>query len=151
MTTLRTFVWFDNAAEEAANFYTAVVPDSRVLDITRNADGTAFVVDLELAGHAVTLLNGGPGHPLNDSISLQLEVDTQEEIDRLWEALTEGGEPGPCGWLSDRFGLTWQVTPAILPTLLNGVDPAKTLAAGTAMRTMGKLDIKVLQDAYDRG
>ncbi|MBF6180851.1 VOC family protein [Nocardia otitidiscaviarum] len=151
MTTLRTFVWFDDAAEEAANFYTAVVPDSRILDIARNADGTAFVVDLELAGHAVTLLNGGPGHPLNDSISLQLEVDTQEEIDRLWEALTEGGEPGPCGWLTDRFGLTWQVTPAILPILLNGVDPAKTLAAGTAMRTMGKLDIKVLQDAYDRG
>ncbi|WP_306362173.1 VOC family protein [Nocardia sp. CC227C] len=151
MTTVNTCVWFDSAAAEAADFYTAVVPGSRIVDIARNSDGAAFVVGLELAGHAVTLLNGGPGHPLNDSISLQIVVDTQDEIDRLWDALVEGGEPGPCGWLTDRFGLTWQVTPTVLPTLLNGGDPAKALAAATAMRTMGKLDIKVLQDAYDRG
>lgn len=151
MTTLNTYVWFESAAEEAGVFYASVVPGSRVVDITRNADGSAFVVSLELAGQAVTLMNGGPGHPLTDTFSLQLVVDTQEEIDRLWDALTEGGQPGPCGWLTDRFGLSWQVAPSALSTLMSGDDPGKTLAVGMALRSMSKLDIKVLEDAYARG
>lgn len=151
MTTLNTFVWFDNAAEEAANFYAATIPGSRVVDIARNSDGSAFVATLDLAGHPVTLMNGGPGHQHTDAMSLQVVVDTQEEIDQIWDALTEGGEPGPCGWLTDRYGVTWQVAPAALQTMMSGEDPAKTLATGMALRSMSKLDLKVLQDAYDRG
>ncbi|MFI9400933.1 VOC family protein [Nocardia sp. NPDC052316] len=146
---VNTFLWFDSAAEEAATQYTTLVPNSRIVDVARNSDGTAFIVAIELDGHPVTLMNGGPGHPLTDAASLQLIVETQDEIDRLWNALTEGGEPGPCGWLTDRYGLSWQVTPAVLPHLMSGDDPAKTIAVGTALRGMSKLDIKTLQDAYD--
>ncbi|WP_107658946.1 VOC family protein [Nocardia suismassiliense] len=146
---VNTFLWFDSAAEEAATRYTTLVPNSRITDVARNSDGTAFVVAIELDGHAVTLMNGGPGHPLTDAASLQLIVESQEEIDRLWDALTDGGEPGPCGWLTDRYGLSWQVTPAVLPNLMSGDNPAKTIAVGTALRSMSKLDIKTLQDAYD--
>lgn len=146
---VNTFFWFDSAAEEAAAFYAAVVPNSSVTDISRNADGSAFVVTLDLDGHAVTLMNGGPGHPLTDAASLQVIVETQDEVDRLWDALTDGGAPGPCGWLTDRYGLSWQVVPTALPKLLSGEDPAKTIAVGTALRAMAKLDIKALQHAYD--
>ncbi|MBF6081473.1 VOC family protein [Nocardia cyriacigeorgica] len=150
MSSITTFLWFDNAAEEAGTFYASVVPNSRVVDISRTADGSAFIVELDLDGHAVTLMNGGPGHPHTDAASLQIVVDTQEEVDRLWEALTEGGEPGPCGWLTDRYGLSWQVVPRVLSKLMSGDDPAKTIAVGTALRTMSKLDAQALQDAYDR-
>ncbi|WP_433658485.1 VOC family protein [Nocardia sp. CA-128927] len=146
---VNTFFWFDSAAEEAATLYTSLLPNSRITDVTRNADGVAFVATIELDGQAITLMNGGPGHPLTDAASLQIVVETQEEIDQLWDALTDGGEPGPCGWLSDRFGLSWQVTPAALQTLMSGDNPAKTIAVGTALRSMSKLDIKSLQDAYD--
>ncbi|QIS05768.1 VOC family protein [Nocardia brasiliensis] len=146
---VNTFFWFDSAAEEAATFYAAVVPNSSVTDISRNTDGSAFVVTLDLDGHAVTLMNGGPGHPLTDAASLQVIVETQDEVDRLWDALTDGGAPGPCGWLTDRYGLSWQVVPTALPKLLSGEDPAKTIAVGTALRAMSKLDIKALQHAYD--
>ncbi|KIA59472.1 VOC family protein [Nocardia vulneris] len=146
---VNTFFWFDNAAEEAATHYTSVLPNSAITDVARNADGSALVVTLDLDGHAVTLMNGGPGHPLTDAASLQVIVDSQDEVDRLWDALTEGGAPGPCGWLTDRFGLSWQIVPAALPKLLAGDDPAKTIAVGTALRSMSKLDIKTLQDAYD--
>ncbi|CCF65038.1 VOC family protein [Nocardia cyriacigeorgica] len=150
MSSITTFLWFDNAAEEAGTFYASVVPNSRVVDISRTADGSAFIVELDLDGHAVTLMNGGPGHPHTDAASLQIVVDTQEEVDRLWELLTEGGEPGPCGWLTDRYGLSWQVVPRVLSKLMSGDDPAKTIAVGTALRTMSKLDAQALQDAYDR-
>lgn len=149
MSSITTFLWFDNAAEEAGTFYASVVPNSRVVDISRTADGSAFIVELDLDGHAVTLMNGGPGHPHTDAASLQIVVDTQEEVDRLWELLTEGGEPGPCGWLTDRYGLSWQVVPRVLSKLMSGDDPAKTIAVGTALRTMSKLDAQALQDAYD--
>ncbi|WP_069163543.1 VOC family protein [Nocardia altamirensis] len=146
---VNTFFWFDSAAEEAATFYTSVVPNSRVVDVARQSDGSAFIVSLELDGQAVTLMNGGPGHPLTDAASLQVLVETQDEVDRLWDALTEGGAPGPCGWLTDRYGLSWQVVPTTLLTLMGGADPAKTIAVGTAVQSMSKLDIKTLQDAYD--
>ncbi|MFI6168690.1 VOC family protein [Nocardia sp. NPDC051052] len=146
---INTFFWFESAAEEAATLYTALVPNSRITDVARDSAGVAFVVSVELDGQSVTLMNGGAGHPLTDAASLQVVVETQEEIDRLWDALTEGGAPAPCGWLTDRFGLSWQVTPAVLPTLMSGANPAKTIAVGTALRGMSKLDIKTLQDAYD--
>ncbi|MBF6174683.1 VOC family protein [Nocardia blacklockiae] len=148
MTGISTFLWFDSEAEQAAEFYTSVVADSRITGVTRNPDGSAFVVSLELAGHALTLMNGGPGHPFTDAASIQLVVDTQDEVDGLWSALTAGGAPGPCGWLTDRYGLSWQIVPAQLPTLLGG-DRADAVAA--ALRTMSKIDLKVLQDAHDRG
>jgi predicted 3-demethylubiquinone-9 3-methyltransferase (glyoxalase superfamily) len=144
-----TFFWFDNQAEEAATRYTEIVPNSRVVEVTRNPDGSAFIVALELDGQSYTLMNGGPGHPLTDAASVQVIVETQAEVDQLWDALVEGGEPGPCGWLTDRYGLAWQVAPAALPKLMGG-DPAKSAAVGAALRTMSKLDLQALQDAYDR-
>ncbi|WP_280233606.1 VOC family protein [Nocardia cyriacigeorgica] len=149
MSSVTTFLWFESAAEQAGEFYASVVPNSRVVEISRNDDGSAFVVSLDLDGQSVTLMNGGPGHPLTDAASLQIVVDTQEEVDRLWDALTEGGAPGPCGWLTDRYGLSWQVVPSVLIELMGGPDPARTIAVGTALRTMSKLDAGALQDAYD--
>lgn len=149
MTTLNTFIWFEQSAEEAAEFYVATVPGSKIHEVTRNADGSAFIVTLDLAGHAVTIMNGGPDHPLTDAVSLQVVVDTQEEIDHLWAALTDGGAPGPCGWLTDRYGLSWQVAPSAMPTLMGGT-PEQALAVAMSLRAMSKIDIKVLQDAYDR-
>lgn len=146
---VNTFLWFESEAEQAANRYVELVPNSRIVDIARHPDGSAFIVTVDLDGQAITLMNGGPGHPLTDAVSIQLIVDTQEEVDRLWDALTEGGEPGNCGWLTDRYGLSWQVAPAGLPELMMGDDPVKSAAAGAALRTMSKLDIKVLRDAYD--
>ncbi|RMI35779.1 VOC family protein [Nocardia stercoris] len=143
-TTVTSFVWFDSAAEQAAEYYTQQIPGSKITGITRNPDGSAFIVELELAGHSVTLLNGGPAHPHTDAFSLQVIVDGQAEVDRLWDALTaDGGKPGPCGWLTDRWGLSWQVVPSELPALM-GENPA---AVGTAIRTMSKLDLEALRAA----
>lgn len=143
-----TFLWFDADAEAAARLYTSTVPNSRITEITRQGDGTAFVIELDLDGHAVTLMNGGPGHPHSDAASLQVIVDSQAELDRIWDALTEGGAPGPCGWLTDRFGVSWQVVPAVLPKLMGG-ESERVIAVGTALRSMSKLDIAALQRAYD--
>ncbi|MEV6429384.1 VOC family protein [Nocardia sp. NPDC051463] len=145
--TVTTFFWFDSQAEEAATRYTEIVPNSRVVEVTRHPDGSAFIVAIELDGQSYTLMNGGPGHPLTDAASVQLIVDTQAEVDRLWDALVEGGEPGPCGWLTDRYGLSWQVAPAALAKMM-GADPAKTAAVATALRSMSKIDLRALQDAY---
>ncbi|MEV0332211.1 VOC family protein [Nocardia sp. NPDC050717] len=148
--TVSTFLWFDTDAEAAGELYAATVPNSRVVEITRQGDGSAFVVSLDLDGHAVTLMNGGPGHPHTDAASLQITVDTQDEIDALWDALTaDGGAPGPCGWLTDRFGVSWQVVPAELPKLLAG-EAERVIAVGTALRAMSKLDIAALRRAHDQ-
>ncbi|RDI68784.1 VOC family protein [Nocardia pseudobrasiliensis] len=148
-TTVSTFFWFDNAAEQAAEFYVSLLPDARIVDITRNPNGSAFVVSLELAGHAVVLLNGGPGHPFSDAASLQVLVDSQGEVDRLWRALTaDGGVPGPCGWLTDRYGLSWQIVPSELPKLMSGERAA---AVAAALRTMSRIDLAALRDAHDNG
>ncbi|WP_062984381.1 VOC family protein [Nocardia anaemiae] len=146
---VNTFLWFDNDAEEAAARYTALIPNSRIVEVNRHPDGSAFIVSIELDGHPYSLINGGPGHPFTDAASIQVIVDSQTEVDRLWDALIDGGEPGPCGWLTDRYGLSWQVVPATLLTLMDGANPTKTAAAATALQSMSKLDIKVLQDAYD--
>ncbi|WP_054815041.1 VOC family protein [Nocardia arizonensis] len=146
---VNTFLWFDTDAEQAARRYVELVPNSRVVEIAHNADGSVFIVTVELDGHAVTLMNGGPSHPHTDAASIQVTVDTQEELDRLWDGLTEGGAPGPCGWLIDRWGLSWQVVPAELPELMTGADPAASAAVGAALRTMSKLDIAALRAAHD--
>ncbi|MEV4126176.1 VOC family protein [Nocardia sp. NPDC049707] len=146
---VNTFFWFDSDAEEAATRYTALIPNSRIVEVTRHPDGSAFIVAIELDGHPYTLMNGGPGHPPTDAASIQVNVDTQAEVDRLWDALVDGGAPGPCGWLTDRYGLSWQIVPAALPALLNAADPTKAGAVATTLRSMTKLDIKVLQDAYE--
>ncbi|WP_433629767.1 VOC family protein [Nocardia sp. CA-120079] len=146
---VNTFLWFDNDAEEAATRYTALIPNSRIVDVNRHPDGSAFIVSIELDGHPYTLMNGGPGHPFTDAASIQVIVDTQAEVDRLWDALIDGGAPGPCGWLTDRYGLSWQVVPATLLTLMDGANPTKTAATAATLQSMSKLDIKVLQDAYD--
>lgn len=147
---VNTFLWFDSDAEEAANRYTALIPNSRVVEINRHPDGSAFIVTIELDGHPYTLMNGGPGHPFTDAASIQVIVDTQTEVDQLWDALVDGGEPGPCGWLTDRHGLSWQVVPAPLLPLLNSENPTKAAAVATTLRTMSKLDLKSLRDAYDQ-
>ncbi|MRH90603.1 VOC family protein [Nocardia sp. SYP-A9097] len=148
-TTVTTFLWFDTQAEEAANLYTSLVADSRITDISRMPDGSAFIVSLELAGHSITLMNGGPAHPHTDAASIQVVVDGQEEVDRLWSAFTADGTPGPCGWLTDEYGLSWQIVPSGLPALMGGTEPARTAAVTTALRAMSKIDLKTLQDAYD--
>ncbi|WP_067681532.1 VOC family protein [Nocardia miyunensis] len=148
MTSVSTFIWFDSEAEQAAEFYTAVVPDSRITGITRGGDGSVFVVTLELAGHAVTLLNGGPGHPHTDAASIQVVVDGQDEVDELWAALTADGKPGPCGWLTDRYGLSWQVVPSELPLLLGGEHAD---AVGAALNGMSKIDLQGLREAHELG
>ncbi|WP_019930881.1 VOC family protein [Nocardia sp. BMG111209] len=148
MTIVTTFLWFDHGAEEAAEFYTGLIPGSEITEIARNPDGSAFVVSLVLAGHTISLLNGGPDHPLSEAASLQVLVDTQAEVDRLWDALTaDGGKPGPCGWLVDRYGLSWQIVPTELPELMSGERAA---AVGDALRAMSKIDIQVLRDAHDQ-
>ncbi|GGK45686.1 VOC family protein [Nocardia camponoti] len=147
---INTFFWYDSDAEAAAELYARVLPNSRIVDITRQGDGSAFIVTLDLDGQAVTLMNGGPDHPLTDAASLQVIVDDQAEVDRLWDELTaNGGKPGPCGWLTDPYGLSWQIVPKRLPELLNGDNPAKTIAVGTKLRTMSKLDIDALEAAYN--
>ncbi|WP_067563613.1 VOC family protein [Nocardia acidivorans] len=146
-TTVTTFLWFENQAEEAATFYTSLIADSKVTDINRGPDGTAFVISLELAGHALTLLNGGPGHPFTDAASIQVVVDGQDEVDRLWAAFTAEGEPGPCGWLTDKYGLSWQIVPAGMSALMN--DPGRVPAVTASLRTMTKIDLQTLRNAFD--
>ncbi|NUS43078.1 MAG: VOC family protein [Mycobacteriaceae bacterium] len=147
--TVTTFLWFESNAEQAAEFYAATVPDSRVTDVTRLPDGSAFVVSLELAGHSLTLMNGGPGHPHSDAASIQVVVEGQAEVDRLWDTLTDGGAPGPCGWLTDRYGVSWQVVPTALQALMATPNPAQAAATAVALRTMTKIDIAGLQAAHD--
>src|SRR5512143_244527 len=149
-------LWFDNQAEEAMNFYASVFPNSQVLDISRYGEGspmpkgTAFVVKATLNGQQVMALNGGPEHyRFNEAISFYAGCENQEEVDRLWEKLTEGGEPGPCGWLKDKYGLSWQIVPTALGEMLGDNDVEKASRVMQAMLQMSKLDIAALQQAYE--
>lgn len=144
-----TFLWFDSAAEEAATFYTSLLPNSEITGVTPGPDGKAFVVTFTLDGQQFTALNAGPHHTFSEAISVYVSRKDQHEVDTLWEALTSnGGEAGPCGWLKDRFGLSWQVVPEALPELMSG-DPAKSAAVGAALRTMSRIDIAALRAAYE--
>jgi predicted 3-demethylubiquinone-9 3-methyltransferase (glyoxalase superfamily) len=147
------FLWFDTQAEEAAELYVSVFPNSRVVDITRygsagpGSEGQAMTVTFELGGLRVTALNGGPHHTFSEAVSFQIDCADQDEVDHYWNALTEGGEEGPCGWLKDRFGLSWQVVPEALPRLLGDPDPGRSQRAMQAMLGMKKLDIAALEAA----
>lgn len=147
MSTVATSLWFDNQAEEAAEFYTSVIKNSRVHDVIRLPDGSVLLVAFELDGQQFTALNGGPAFSFTEAVSVTVTCESQEEVDELWARLTEGGEEGQCGWLKDSYGLSWQVVPAALPALLRDSDPEKAQRVGQALRGMTKLDIKALQDA----
>lgn len=141
-----TFLWFDTQAEEAAAFYTSLFPDSRITDVA-SSNGTVMNVTFELDGQEFMALNGGPEFTFNEAISLFVKCETQAEIDRLWDALTEGGEEGRCGWLKDRYGVSWQIVPTALGALLSHPDPAKAQRSMQAMLGMTKLDIRALEAA----
>ena len=147
-------LWFNGEAEQAAEFYTSVLPNSRILSQTRFGDGArgepgqVMTVNFELDGREFVGLNGGPGFSFTEAVSFQLSCENQEEVDRYWNGLSAGGEEGQCGWLKDRFGLSWQVVPTALPRLLGGDDPAGAQRALTAMLGMKKLDIAAMERAY---
>ena len=150
------FLWFDNNAEEAMNFYLSIFKDAKVIRVARNPPGgpgpeaALLVATIQLEGQEVILMNGGPGHPLTDAISLTINCDSQEEVDHYWgKLLGGGGKEIACGWLKDKFGLHWQVTPVILPQLLNDPDKAKAGRVMQAMMNMIKLDIAALKAAAD--
>ncbi|MFD0532192.1 VOC family protein [Kitasatospora arboriphila] len=151
---ITTFLWFDHQAEEAAQFYTSLFPDSRIVGVQRygeagpGAAGSVMTVSFELAGQRYLALNGGPIFPFTEAISLQVNCDDQAEVDRLWDALTAGGgQESDCGWLKDRYGLSWQITPLRLTELLADPDPDRSQRAMRAMLQMQKIDIQALEDA----
>jgi predicted 3-demethylubiquinone-9 3-methyltransferase (glyoxalase superfamily) len=148
-----TNLWFDGQAEEAAAFYCSVFPNSRIVHVAPYSEagpgepGTTMVVEWELDGTRFVGINGGPEFTFSEAISLQILCDTQAEIDHYWDALTDGGEEGPCGWLKDRYGVSWQVTPRGLDEIFGGGDPDRARRASEAMFRMKKLDLEVLQNA----
>jgi len=148
-------LWFDTQGEEAAEFYTSIFPNSRIADVARYGEagprdaGTVMVVKFELDGQELVALNGGPEFTFDEAISFQIDCADQEEVDRYSEALTDGGEQGPCGWVKDRFGLSWQVVPARLIELLGDPDEAKAQRAMAAMLEMRKIDIAAVEAAAD--
>lgn len=152
-------LWFDGRAEEAANFYASLLPDSRVDRVVRSpADtpsgpaGMVLLVEFTLAGQRFQGLNGGPQFPFTEAVSFTIECEDQEEVDRLWDALTaDGGKPVACGWLKDRYGLAWQIVPKAMLRMLGGNDPAATKRAFEAMTKMVKLDVAELERAYRGG
>jgi len=150
---LVTCLWFDTEGEDAARFYTSVFPNSKLGKITRygsggpREEGTVMTVGFELMGQEVVALNGGPQFIFSEAVSFQVLCETQEEVDRYWETLCDGGEQGPCGWLKDRFGLSWQVVPTALPRLLEQPDPVKSQRVMEAMMGMKKLVIDELERA----
>lgn len=147
MPTITPCLWFDDQLEEAIEFYSSIFPDAAILEATRHADGRLFVATFRLAGRDFMGLNGGPMFPFTEAISLSVACDDQEEIDRYWNALGEGGTIQQCGWLKDRYGLSWQIVPAILPRLMNDPDRAKAARVQAAVMGMVKLDIAALENA----
>ncbi len=149
------FLWFDHQAEEAASFYVSLFPNSRVDKVTRygaagpGPAGSVMTVEFTLDGVPFVALNGGPHFQLTEAFSMSIDCESQAEVDDLWEKLTAGGSPSHCGWLKDRYGLSWQVVPAALPRMLGDPDPAKSQRVMQAMLQMTKIDIATLQAAYD--
>ena len=148
-------LWFDTQAEEAATFYTSLFENSRIVDVAHygeagpGPEGSVMLVTFELEGQEFQALNGGPQFTFNEAISLQVSCGSQEEVDDFWTRLSEGGEEGPCGWLKDRYGLSWQIVPTRLNELVADPDPARSQAAMRAMLGMKKLDIAALEQAAD--
>jgi len=143
------YLWFDGKAEEAAAHYTSIFKDSRVVDVQRMGDGAALTVTFEIDGRQFVGLNGGPQYQFTEAVSLFVTCQDQAEVDDLWERLSEGGEKGKCGWLKDKFGLSWQVIPTALGELMGDPDPEKAGRVVQAMLGMTKIDIQGLRDAYE--
>ena len=147
-------LWFDREAEEAVNHYVSIFPNARIVNLSRYGEagplpkGTVLTVVFELEGQRFMALNGGPMFKFSEAISLMVSCDTQDEIDMFWEKLSAGGQPGRCGWLKDKFGLSWQIVPTVLGQLISDPDPEKSSRVMKAMMQMDKLDIQRLQDAY---
>src|SRR3712207_2254099 len=149
------FLWFHQEAEEAANFYVSLFKDSKILTVSRYGDagpgpkGSAMVVEFQLAGQRFQALNGGPHFKFTEAISLMVDCDSQEEVDTLWSKLTaNGGQESQCGWLKDRYGLSWQIVPNRFMQMMKDKDPKKTQRVMQAMMTMKKFDIARLEQAY---
>jgi len=148
------FLWFDAQAEEAANYYVSLFKNSKVTRVTRCADagpgpkGSVLVVDFELDGQPFTALNGGPQFKFTEAISLTVHCKTQAEVDEYWDKLSAGGQQSDCGWVKDKYGLSWQITPDVLPEMLSDPDPEKATRVMQAMMTMKKIDIEALKKAY---
>jgi predicted 3-demethylubiquinone-9 3-methyltransferase (glyoxalase superfamily) len=146
-------LWFDTEGEEAATFYTSVFPNSRVVHVARygsagpRPEGTVMTVSFELDGQKFVALNGGPEFTFSEAISFQVSCESQEEVDTFWNALAEGGEEGPCGWLKDRFGVSWQIVPTRLQQLLSDPSPERSQRVMQAMLQMRKLEIDALEEA----
>ncbi|MFG2818215.1 VOC family protein [Kitasatospora sp. NPDC048365] len=151
------FLWFDDRAEEAAEFYTSLFPDSRILETQRYGEagpgvaGTVMTVSFELSGQRYVALNGGPLFHFTEAVSFEVDCADQAEVDELWARLTDGGEESACGWLKDRFGLSWQIVPRRLTELLADPDPVKAARVMKSMLTMRKIDVQALEDAYAAG
>ncbi len=149
------FLWFDNNAEEAIDYYTSIFKNSKRFDVSRYGEGgpgpagSVMVAAFELEGQRFTALNGGPLFKFNEAVSFVVNCDSQDEIDEYWEKLSAGGEPGQCGWLKDRFGLSSQIVPTILPELMQTRDAEKTSRVMAALMQMTKLEIDGLQRAFD--
>jgi predicted 3-demethylubiquinone-9 3-methyltransferase (glyoxalase superfamily) len=153
-------LWFDNQAEQAARFYTGIFPESRILNTSRYGEagqeihgrpaGSVMTVSFELGGQPFTALNGGPVFKFNEAVSFQVNCDSQQEVDHYWNKLSDGGDPQAqqCGWLKDRYGVSWQVVPSVLPEMLMDTDSDKSQRVMAALLQMKKLDIAALQQAY---
>jgi predicted 3-demethylubiquinone-9 3-methyltransferase (glyoxalase superfamily) len=152
---IKTNLWFDGNAEEAATYYTSIFKDSKILSLSRygeagpGAKGSVMTVAFQLEGQEFIALNGGPHFKFTEAISLLVDCETQQEVDGLWSKLSAGGEEGPCGWLKDKFGLSWQIIPSVLVKLLQDEDPQKAKRVMDAMLQMKKIDIARLERAYN--
>jgi predicted 3-demethylubiquinone-9 3-methyltransferase (glyoxalase superfamily) len=148
-------LWFDTQAEDAASFYCSIFPNSRILGVTHYTDagpreaGLVMTVQWELNGNRFMAINGGPEFTFDEAVSFMVTCDDQDELDHLWSRLSEGGQPGPCGWLKDKFGLSWQLVPAGMEEVLNDPDPERGKRAMQAMLQMSKIDIAALRAAAD--
>jgi predicted 3-demethylubiquinone-9 3-methyltransferase (glyoxalase superfamily) len=149
------FLWFDDQAEEAMNYYVSIFKNSKVLGVSRYGEGAprpagmVMTATFQLDGQEFVALNGGPEFKFNEAVSFSVSCDTQEEVDWYWNQLTAGGEAVQCGWLKDKFGVSWQIVPKVLGELLGGPDPVKSQRAMQAMLQMKKLDIAALKRAYE--
>jgi predicted 3-demethylubiquinone-9 3-methyltransferase (glyoxalase superfamily) len=150
------FLWFDGQAEEAMNFYTSIFKNSKIGRVARFGEagpgpkGSVMIASFELNGQEFTALNGGPQFKFTEAISFFVNCETQEEVDELWEKLSAGGKKGQCGWLKDKFGVSWQIIPTALGKLMGDKDPEKSKRVMQAMLKMQKIEIKALQQAYDQ-
>jgi predicted 3-demethylubiquinone-9 3-methyltransferase (glyoxalase superfamily) len=154
MSHITPFLWFDTQAEEAATFYVSIFKNSRIVGVARYGEagpgppGSVMTVQFELDGQPFIALNGGPHFKFNEAISFSVACKTQDEVDEFWNKLSEGGEEGPCGWLKDKYGLSWQINPTALGEMLKDPDPEKSKRVMAAMLKMKKIDIAALRKAH---